>query len=181
VKGHEHLMQIDLIPEMDLTAADDAAIAALLERAFSPAFGGKSFYKQRHHLRVVARDPDIVGHIALAFRTVRLGGQRWDVTGLAEVGTAPDRRGQGIAGALLQAAIAASRRSLASFVLLFGDERLYSAAGFRAVPNPVRHLAFTDHGMQDVQVLPDPSLMVLPLGAAVWDDGAEVDLMGHMF
>jgi predicted N-acetyltransferase YhbS len=174
-------MQIDLIAEMDLTAADDAAIAALLARAFSPAFGGKSFFNQRHHLRVVARDPDIVGHLALAFRSVNLSGRQFDIAGLAEVGTAPDRRGQGIAGALLQAAIAASRRSLASFVLLFGDAGLYSAAGFRAVPNPVRHLAFTDHGMRDVQVLQDPSLMVLPLRDAGWDDGAEVDLMGHMF
>jgi predicted N-acetyltransferase YhbS len=174
-------MRIDAIAETDLTAADDAAIAALLERAFSPAFGGKSYYKQRHHLRLVARDPGIVGHIAVNFRAVLVGDRRFDIAGLAEVGTDPDRRGQGIAGRLLAETIAASRLSMARFILLFGDAALYGAAGFRAVPNAVRHVAMSDAGTGTVQVLDDPSLMILPLADDPWDGTALVDLLGPMF
>jgi predicted N-acetyltransferase YhbS len=174
-------MQIDRIPELALTREDDRAIAALLERAFSPAFGGKSYYKQRHTLRVVARDPGIVGHIALHFRAVRIGGTHAEIAGLAEVATDPDRRGQGIAGRLLTESVAVARESLADWVFLFGDAALYAAAGFRAVPNPVRHLALSDEGTGAVGLLTDASLMVLPLRGGGWDDSAIVDLMGHTF
>ncbi len=58
-------MLIERIPEWSLTADDDAAIAALLARSFDTDFGGRSFYSQHHHLRLVLRDgPQIIGHIA---------------------------------------------------------------------------------------------------------------------
>ena len=54
-------------------------------------------------------------------------------------------------------------------------------AGFRAVPNPVLHLALSDAGTGPVGVLKDASLMVMALRGDVWDDAAMVDLMGHTF
>ena len=54
------------IPEMQLSAADDAAIAGLLARCFTTDFGGRSFFSHHHHLRLVIRNGGaIISHVAL--------------------------------------------------------------------------------------------------------------------
>ena len=102
-------MQIDRIDELRLHSADEAQITTLLTRAFGEEFGGNSFHQQRHHVRLVVRQPHIIGHMALTYRAIRADGQMLDIIGLAEVATDPDHRGRGIAGALLQAAISEAR------------------------------------------------------------------------
>ena len=102
-------MQIDRIDELRLHSADEAQITTLLTRAFGEEFGGNSFHQQRHHVRLVVRQPHIIGHMALTYRAIRADGHMLDIIGLAEVATDPDHRGRGIAGALLQAAISEAR------------------------------------------------------------------------
>ena len=174
-------MQIEIIPETALTSADDTAIAALLARAFSSDFGGRSFFHQRHHLRLLARDPGIVGHVALTLRAVRLGDALIDIAGLAEVATDPARRGEGIAARLLAQAIEAARQGPAAFVLLFGDAQLYHAAGFRPATNPIRHVVMSGARTGAVAAETDGSLMALPLNGQPWDATAPLDLLGHLF
>jgi len=99
-------MLIEKIPEWDLSSQDDAEIAALLARCFPTDFGGRSYFIQHHHLRLVVRQPQIIGHMALVLRSVQLGDRLVSIAGLAEVATDPAHRGQGIAAQLLQAAIA---------------------------------------------------------------------------
>lgn len=164
---------IDQIPEMQLSAADEAAIAALLARCFTTDFGGRSFFTHHHHLRLVIRDGGaIISHVALLLRSVDLGGQRVTVAGLAEVATDPDHRGHGHAASLLRAAIIAAKASPAAFLLLFGQARLYGATGFRAVPNPVTQL--------DLQPGATAGLMVLALQGVQWPAGV-LDLRGPVF
>jgi predicted N-acetyltransferase YhbS len=174
-------MQIDLIPELSLTSAHEAEIAALLARCFDTDFGGRSFYQQRHHLRILARDTDLIGHIALMLRAVRIGDELTDIAGLAEVATDPAHRGQGIAATLLQAAIAQAMASPAQFLLLFGTAQLYASAGFVAVRNPMRWIDLSGARMGLVQQQAAQALMVLPLRGQTWDAAAPIDMLGNLF
>ena len=174
-------MRIDRIDEVRLTVADDSQIALLLARAFPTDFDGRSYFHQRHHVRLLARAPHIVGHMALVFRDIRIADRLTPILGLAEVATDPDHRGKGIAGELLGGAIAEARASIATHMLLFGDAKLYAAAGFRPVQNRMRYLAIHNARMLRVQAAKAQSLMVLPLTDMEWDDGADLDMLGHLF
>ena len=167
---------------MRLTPSDEAAISALLSRAYGDDLDGRSFYQNRHHVRLVVRDTaDIIGHLAIGLRAVRMGDRVMQAAGIADVATDPDHRGKGIASALLQAAIAEARASPAAIVMLFGDERIYIAAGFTPKPNPTRSVPMDDLWTAPVQERTGDSLMILPLGNTPWDDTALIDLLGFAF
>lgn len=175
-------MQIDRIPEWRLTPQDEAQIVALLARAFTTDFGGRSFFQQRHHLRLIARDGDaLVGHVAVLFRAVRLGDDLVTIAGLAEVAADPDRRGEGIASRLLAEAIDEARRSNAVFLMLFGTAGLYAGTGFRPVRNPLVWAEMTGARTGKVCRYRVESLMILPLRFRDWDETVEVDLLGNLF
>lgn len=174
-------MRIDRIEEMRLTAGEEAQIAGLLARCFDTDFGGRTAFRQRHHVRLVARDPEIVGHLAITFRDVRQGNRLIPVIGIAEVATDPDHRGKGIAGSLLGAAITEGRQSPAQFALLFGEAPLYAAAGFRTVHNMMRFVDMTGAVTGQVERGMAESLMVLSLRGKPWDSGTMVDMLGHLF
>lgn len=174
-------MTPERIEELRLTAPDEAAIASLLGRCFGTDFGGRSCFMQRHHVRLVLRDPGIVGHIGLTFRHIRQGDRLIPILGVADVATDPDRRGQGIAARLLQAVIAEGRASPADFILLFGTAGLYAAAGFRSVTNPLRAVDMTDAITRGIAEGPSEPLMILPLRQQVWDGYAPLDMLGHLF
>jgi predicted N-acetyltransferase YhbS len=174
-------VQIDRIDEIRLHRADEDQITTLLDRAFGEEFGGNSFHQQRHHVRLVVRQPHIIGHMALTYRAIRVDGNMVDIIGLAEVATDPDHRGKGIAGALLQAAIAEAKQSPAPFMLLFGDAPLYAAAGFRPVQHKLRSVAMYWSRTLRTQTKPSDGLMMLPLADQVWPDGADIDMLGHLF
>lgn len=174
-------MRIDRIEELRLTPDDESQIAGLLARCFDTDFGGRTAFRQRHHVRLVVRDPDIVGHMAVTIRDIRQGSRLIPVIGLAEVATDPDHRGRGIATALLDAAIAEGRQGPAQFVLLFGDAALYHAAGFRTVGNMIRFVDMTGAVTGGIEKGMADSLMVLPLRDRPWDAGTMVDMLGHLF
>lgn len=175
-------MRVDRIADWGLSAADEAQIADLLGRCFATDFGGRSFFQQRPHLRLVTRAEDrIVGHMALHFRAVRLGGRLTRVAGLADVATDPALRGHGIAGALLQEVIRDARLSNAEFLLLFGTARLYAGAGFEPVANPMTWVDLTGARQGPVCQGRAEALMVLPLRGRDWDAEAQLDLLGCMF
>ena len=172
---------IDRIPEWHLSAQDDAEIASLLARCFETDFGGRSFFTQLHHLRLVHRQSVIVGHMALVLRAVLLGDRLVTVAGLAEVATDPAHRGQGIAGALLQTAISEARSSPAAFLLLFGEAKLYASAGFQPVANKMAYVVTTGSRVARIVSDGDDSLMVLPLSGQAWPYASTLDLRGPVF
>ncbi|QYZ69970.1 GNAT family N-acetyltransferase [Neotabrizicola shimadae] len=175
-------MRVERIPEWALTQTVEAQVVALLARTFTTDFGGRSFFQQRHHLRLLAFDGDaLVGHIAMLWRAVRLDDRLVTIAGLAEVATDPDRRGEGIAGRLLALAIAEAKASNAAFLTLFGTAGLYAAAGFREVHNRLKWVGMDGARLGDVHHAHARHLMVLPLGAQKWDDAAELDLIGNQF
>ena len=163
-------MLIDKIPEWQLSARDGAEVAALLARCFDTDFGGRSFFTQPHHLRLVIRQGPIIAHMALLLRCVQLGDRSVMIAGLAEVATDAAHRGLGIATRLLQSAIDEAKTSSACYLLLFGTAKLYSSAGFRNVPNKIAYLSPSES-----------TLMMLPLQDAIWPDTAPLDLKGPAF
>lgn len=175
-------MQIERLEEMRLTPKDEAQIATLLHDAFRADYQGRSYYQQRHHVRFVMRDADrLVGHVAVSMRAIRVDTNIVQVAGLAEVATAPDACGQGIATSLVNAAIADARSSLAEFLILFGDEPLYAKAGFQPYTNTIRYSDFVHVATGQVQDRIKEGLMVKPLKDRTWDKDADIDLVGHAF
>lgn len=174
-------MNIERIPEWALTVADDRQIADLLARCFDTDFGGRSFFQTRQHLRLVHRQGPIVSHMALQFRAMRLGQRLITVAGLADVATDPGFRGQGLASGMLRAALAEAKASPAEFFLLFGTAKLYHAAGFKAVHNPMIWAEMQGAVTGTIHRAPAESLLVLPLREAGWDATATLDLLGNLF
>ena len=175
-------MQVERIEEMRLIAPDERQIAALLEAAFATDFGGKSFFQQRQHVRLVVRaDGQIVGHMGLCFRAVRLGGTLVDIVGLGDVAAHPGYRGKGIASTLMKAAIAEAKQTQAAFFVLFGDRPIYAGHGFENVAGRVRYIDLAGAQTGTVKEDHHPDLMVLPLMAQTWTTGQTLDLVGHSF
>ena len=176
-------MTPERIAEWELSAADEATIAALLQRSFASDFGGRSFFMQRHHLRLVVRDGagTITGHVGLTYRAIRMGEALVDIFGLADVATAPEHRGKGIASLLIEEAKRLGRESGAEFLVLFGVRPLYAGSGFVSKSNLLRFPAHDDARSGGLEERRDEALMVLPLGRRAWDDRAVIDLAGCLF
>jgi predicted N-acetyltransferase YhbS len=177
-------MQIETHHEIALTKAVDTEIATLLEAAFGKddGFEGRSFYKQRHHLRVLARENgQLIGHIALSYRVIRMGYALVPIIGLAEVATAPDQGGKGVASTLLHETIKIAAGTQAAFILLFGDHPIYERRGFVKVKNTMRFTRIEESRSQEVVTLLTEALQVMAVGDQTWDDTADIDLLGHLF
>lgn len=175
-------MQIERVDETQLTPSDDALINTLLKRSFGESFGNRSFHQQRHTLRLLIRqDEMVIGHMALCYRAVRLGDILHNIMGLAEVATDPSFRGQGVASRLMTAAIAEAMATQSTFFLLLGDQPLYTGSGFRAASNPITHVDYDQARTGVIHQAVHDKLMVLPLHNTPWDDTATLDLLGHKF
>jgi predicted N-acetyltransferase YhbS len=176
-------MTPETIPEHLLTNTDEAQIAALLARCFTTDFGGRSFFQTRHSWRhVLRKDGQVIAHLAVQLRAVRLGEDLITVAGIADVATDPNQRGKGHAAALLQGALATARRSPATHVLLFGTAPLYPAAGFRPIANPLTYLDLTGARTNALyRESPEDHLQVLDLTTEAWDETKPLDLLGGLF
>lgn len=176
-------MTPETIPEHLLTNADDAAIARLLASCFTTDFGGRSFFQTRHSWRHILRhEGQVIAHLAVQLRAVRLGEDLLTIAGIADVATHPDHRGRGHAAALLQAALTTARQSPARHVLLFGTAKLYPAAGFGAIRNPLTYIDLT--GARSGYLhrdRPEDHLQVLDLADTPWDESKPLDLLGGLF
>ena len=175
-------MDIQTVHELDISPALDREIAQLLQQAFDTDFGGRSFFQQRHHLRLIARiDGAMAGHVALTYRMIGQDGKMIPVIGLAEVATDVAFRGQGVARGLITASLDIARAGAAEFALLFGDPAHYHRYGFQSAANSLRSLDLENGISKGIKIAPDDSFMVAATGDTHWDPSAEVDLMGRKF
>ena len=175
-------MKIERHEEMRVSGDVEREIASLLEICFPTDFGGRSFFQNRHHVRLLAREGGkLAGHLAVGFRAVRLGGRLLDVVGFAEVAVHPAFRRRGIGAALVEAGLEEGRAAGAGFALLFGEQPIYAKAGFVTMSNPIVRVAM--YGAQTEEIVRERAehLMVQPLGDEAWDEAAELDLAGFTF
>ncbi|MEE9376168.1 MAG: GNAT family N-acetyltransferase [Rhizobiaceae bacterium] len=175
-------MRIERVEELFLTSGQETAIAKLLTQSFTVDFEGRSYFQNRHHCRFLYYDETtLVGHLGLCYRAIQLGDQRINIIGIGEVAVRQEARRQGIGFALLNAAIKLSKESQAGFVLLFGEQSIYEAAGFVPAPNTIKLVEMEGARTKQVVEENNPNLMVLSLGERQRDTSVNVDLAGFAF
>ena len=160
----------------------DAAVSCLLDACFDGAHEGRSWFKQVPHERPLAwSGGDLVGHVGMEFRVVRVGEAIVSVLGIVDLCVAPAARRQGIGAALMQGAEEQARGQ--SFALAMADDpRLYQRIGYSSLHAPNVTFPAIDelrcHGVirRDLSEI----FMVKALTCDSWPDGP-IDLLGHLF
>lgn len=175
-------MQTARTAEWALQPDTEAEIAALLRGAFDTDFGGRSYFMQRPHQRYTAhREGQLIGHLSVTYRAIRVGARLCTVAGVCDVATSHAARGQGVAGHLLKRALHDAASSPAEFALLFGDAGLYAAAGFYPARNALTYVDMTGAHTGQMVTSADDGLMIYPLRGVTWDQSAPIDLLGPLF
>ncbi len=160
----------------------NAAIADLLDTCFDSVHGGRTYYKQvPHECLLVWSGSDLIGHVGMDFRMVRVGEAILPILGIIDLCVTPPARRQGIGAALLQRA--EERAKAQSFSLAMADDqRLYHRTGYSLLPAAsVTFLAIDELRSHSV-IRRDLSdiFMVKQLGGDAWPDG-QIDLLGYLF
>ena len=160
----------------------DTAVAGLLDACFGGAHGGRTFFKQVPHRRLLAwSGGGLVGHVGMDLRAVRVGEAVVHVLGIVDLCVAPAARRRGIGAALLHEA--ENRAGGQSFALAMADDpRLCRRAGYSLIhAADVTFLAIDGLRCHSV-VRRDLSeiFMVKRLAGNAWPDGP-IDLLGHLF
>ncbi|MEX2246218.1 MAG: GNAT family N-acetyltransferase [Dehalococcoidia bacterium] len=166
-------MDIELVHEDEMAEGERQALDGWL----GEEFGHLPYEWAPRPWRLLARDDDgaIVGHVGLLVRAVTAGGTPVPVGGVGGVVVRPERRGKGVASALLARAEEEMRERFgAPFGLLLCRAEVapvYQRAGWRIVAGPT---VFAQAAGTETY----PRLtMVLALAGGRWPPGA-VDLCG---
>ncbi|GAA1400149.1 hypothetical protein GCM10009639_40780 [Kitasatospora putterlickiae] len=120
---------------------DLAEIFGDTQDAFGVAALGITWRPKEHHVGILA-EPDgrLVAHAGLVVLPVSVGGRRTDAVGLGGVAVAADRRGQGLARAVVDGALARARELGPRLAFLFCRPEvagLYTRLGWRPLEAPV--------------------------------------------
>jgi aminoglycoside 2'-N-acetyltransferase I len=138
---HERLRRV---PTPDLTAADVAAIRALLWDAFGSGDEAMTEDDWEHALGgihfVLDVDGTIVGHASVVEREIHIGDRPLRAGYVEAVATAPDRQGMGLGSRLMAAVTAYIRDEFELGALGTGRHRFYERLGWQtwAGPSSVR-------------------------------------------
>ncbi|MFQ6574648.1 GNAT family N-acetyltransferase [Pseudomonas sp. UM16] len=123
-------------------AADIDAISALTAAAFEHA--EHSSHTEQFIVNALRRsgqlsvslvavhNNEIIGHVAISPVTVSSGATGW--FGLGPISVRPDRQGQGVGSALMEAALAELRRLGGVGCVVLGEPGYYGRFGFKAEP-----------------------------------------------
>jgi GNAT superfamily N-acetyltransferase len=165
-------LTIEIKAENDLPPERKAA----LDRMFESEFGHDTLVYALpgwHAMGIL--DGSLVGRSGILKRTISVGKELLQVGGICGVVTAPEFRGRGIAGALLDESVSFIRNNLhLPFALLtcrLKLEAFYQRLGWKTVTGPT---VFTQpDGVRTCKGL----TMVMELGLRVWPEGP-IDLRG---
>lgn len=160
----------------------DAQLAALLDLCFDGAHEGRTFYKQEPQRRLCAwRNTDLIGHIGMEYRVIRVGDQFLSVMGIVDLCVAPDARHKRIGTALLDRAERTARGQ--SFALAMADDtRLYHTQGYQLANDALVKFLAIDEVRSHSIIERDCSdfFMLKPLTGLPWPSGP-IDLLGYLF
>jgi GNAT superfamily N-acetyltransferase len=165
-------LTIEIKPENDLPPERKAA----LDRLFESEFGHDTltYALPRWHTMGIL-DGSLVGRVGILERTISVGQELLQVSGICGVVTTPEYRGRGIATALLDESVAFVKNNLRlRFALLTCRSKLevfYQRLGWKTVNGPT---VFTQpDGLRTCKGL----TMVLECGPRAWPKGP-IDLRG---
>lgn len=173
---------IERVEELRLSQEQETQIAQLLKATYSVDFQDRSFFQNRHHCRFMAyQSGEVVGHLAVAYRAIQMGGRTVNIIGIGEVAVAKKARKQGVATELVQCALDEGRLARADFATLFGTEALYAKAGFAKATNVITLSEMEGARTGAIVHETDHHFMIKPLSNMAWDFEAPVDLAGFAF
>jgi GNAT superfamily N-acetyltransferase len=177
-------MDLALVDELGLDRGQAEDIRCLLAACFPDweHTRHRHYFKQLPARRLLALEGKrLLGQLALEHRAIGTATGPATILGIIDLCVAPEARGSGIAGRMLDRVEQLGRGRGIEFLMLFAtDRRLYERHGYRHAGNPLHWLRIHEHaslGMGEGQV---EELMVRPLTARPWPDGP-VDLLGYLF
>lgn len=116
------------------TARDAEGIRNVHLNAF-PTAGEADLVERLAHdgdvaISIVAGDEAIAGHILLSWMRADADGRGLRALGLGPLAVIPERQGEGIGSALIQAAVAKARANGAEIIFVLGEPEYYGRFGF---------------------------------------------------
>ena len=177
-------MQLDIVQEHELGAAQKRELGRLLSEAFDYAgeFRTRIYFKQLPQRRIILSDDGhIQAQVGLEHRVIGTETGPASILGLIDVAVRGTNRRRGFAGRMLQQAEMLARDGGVDFMLLFAqDQALYERHGFRHVDNVLRWVKIHDHTTLGIAEEPVEELMIKETGTRTWPAGT-VDLLGYLF
>ncbi|QDT45430.1 Acetyltransferase (GNAT) family protein [Gimesia alba] len=173
------------INEYELSDRQRSQILSLLNDCFPGYFEERIFFKQMSQERLLAySDGDLVGHLGLEHRAIRIGDQWASIFGIVDLCVKEEARRQGVATELLRAVEEKAAANGIHFCLLFADEhKLYQNAGYTLFQNDCVWFGIDEgHSIGLIKrKLTDCMLVKRISGDIPWDETHIVDLLGHLF
>lgn len=169
--------------ETDLCAEDRRAISVLLRASFPEYPEERIYFPQPPHTRLLHWEGrELTGHLGIVIRDIRVGGNAFQVMGVADLCTAADRVGEGVATRLLEQMETLARSCSIPFLMAMAlTSGLFSKVGFRPIDVRCTWLAYLNgRSLGLFHRTPPSGLMVKSVGAVDWPEG-DVDLMGPLF
>ena len=174
---------IEDFPDSAVDEAMDLALRELLSTCFTKAqddvFQRRRYFNEMPAHRWIIRDEKgtLVAHLATHEKEIFHAAGSSPVGGIAEVCVRPSHRGRGYVKHLLAAAHPWLVWRGALYSVLFGDTKVYSPSGYRAVGNLAMDVAASE-GAAERRII--TYALALPLGPTPWPEG-EVYLPGPKF
>ena len=176
------MTELSRLPEAEIGADLHLSLQRLLGACF-PGYPARSYFKIPPHFRyVVTGGATVHAQMGVELRVIRVGEQVLRTFGVVDLCVGDDRRGQGLAGRLLDEVSGYAAACGIDFVILFADEDgLYRRNGFARVGNPLTWVKINEHRTIGLaQAVTPHELMVRPVSGTAWPAG-EIDLLGHVF
>lgn len=182
-----YTMHLQLIPEYLLQPTDKEQIAALVQRTFADTdYGGRTYFKQLPHYRLLAKDGDmLLGLLSIDYRVMNMAGKPIQVMGVADLCVDEAQRGKGYGKLLMQRLeeIAREVPGNVDFLFLVTDiPAFYQALGYQSIPLTVSWLKLYQHKNYGVgkERINDACFMIKQIGDIAWQ-GEELDMLGYMY
>jgi aminoglycoside 2'-N-acetyltransferase I len=155
------LVEIRVVRSRDLSPEDLADVRALLDAAFAGEFSEDDWNHTLGGWHITARDVTLVAHAAAVERRLVVGDRPVRAGYVEGVGTAPDRRRQGLGSAVMKGIAEVLRTEFALGALSTGDHAFYERLGWERWQGPT----FVRRGGRLVRTAEeDDGIMVLRYG-----------------
>ena len=105
---------------------------------------------------VVAEDDGIIGHVLLSRMSVIADDRTLDALGLGPVAVVPERQGEGIGSALVEAAVREAKSAGAQMLFLLGEPGFYGRFGFTATAAEAFESPYAGRYFQALQLIDLP-------------------------